>query len=582
MGNTAAQATPCFGIDLGTTTSAIGWIVGGQPALIPVDGEILVPSVVCWPPAGPVLVGRAAVHAEARHPDRTLRSVKRRLATEATWTFDGRTVTPTDTSAAILRHLADGAEAAVGVRPRRVVITVPAWFTQDQRAETRRAGELAGLDVVRLLNEPTAAALAHAHGQEVRRSVLVYDLGGGTFDVSLVDQDGPVLEVRASHGDVALGGDDVDHALRAIVLAAQEPSVAARIDADPAASRRLNEACEDAKRALVSAAECTVRLPFLLDGSLHVEHTLRREDLEEVVLPLFARTTVAVDQVLTDAHRRPDQIDGLLLVGGSTHLPLIWAGLHKRYGLEGDARVPVQHAVALGAAVQAGLYDGAAVGQILVDVAPYSLSLGLAAGGVPGFPTHFVCEVVTPRNAALPARHTYLCRTGHPTQERLRFPVFQGSHPDPRRNVLIGEIEVNDLPPAPHDQLSRPIAVEFRHDLDGTVQIVVTDQLTGRTERGAVAADTTERDSLRARWEAWAVEHELVYGDPLDASDAGRAHLPEADALLAALRPHADAPGRIVDLVATLDRALEDRQAGAARLVLDALLDEQFLTGFYP
>jgi molecular chaperone DnaK len=577
--------TPTFGIDLGTTKSAIGWVRDGVPTLIQVDGDPLVPSIVHVPVDGAAIVGRRAATWLPTSPERTIHSAKRWMGTTHTWTIDGVVWTPVDVAAAILRHLADAAEATTGVRPRRVVITVPAWFSQAQRADTRRAGELAGLEVARLLNEPTAASLAHAHGASIHRTVLVYDLGGGTFDASLVDQDGPLLEVRASHGDTWLGGDDVDDALVSWLLdrldAAGEPT--AWLRGDPSARAQLRASVERAKITLSSQPTVGVEIP-----GRAAQAPLTLEDLEEVVLPLFQRTLVSVDRVLADAGRTPAQVDRLLLVGGSTGLPLVWRGLRKRYGLEGDAAVPPRTAVALGACVQAGLIDGAQVDSVLIDVAPYALSIGMATGGVPGFPTHLVCEVVTPRNAPLPSRHTLLVRTNHPTQERIRIPLFQGSDPDPRVNVMLGEIAMEGLPPAPINELHRPIAVELRHDLDGQVTVLVIDQLTGRTVEGVVAADGAEQAELRARWEAFARAQDLAFGDPYlpgaSARADGPAHLPQAEACFQQVAAHHEALRAThpewVDVL--MGRVLTGRQAlatgdvTAAREIWQTLEDDLF------
>ncbi len=518
-----------YGIDLGTTTSTIARVIRGVPTMLDGPGGVLVPSVVYVPPDGPLVVGEEAVRREGAEPERVLRSTKRDMGTDTVYAVAGRTLTPVDVAAAILRHLADRAEAATGERPRRVVITVPAWFTNAARSDTRRAGATAGLEVVRLVNEPTAAALAHPRPQaDTPCTALVYDLGGGTFDVSLVRLDGEITEVLASHGDTRLGGDDVDEGVVAFTLAhvaEQDPALAAALQEDPAARRRLRNAAEAAKRAASAGEAGVVAVPFALtlDGRPRsVEVTLAREDLEDIVVPLFQRTLTSVDQILSDASITPEAIDDLLLVGGSTHLPVIWEGLKRRYGLEGSHAVPPQLAVGLGAAVQAAITDGDRVHGVIVDVAPFPLSIGMAAGGLPGFPTHFVCSVITPRNAPLPSRHTHLVRTSHPEQARIKLPVFQGSDPDPRRNTILGEIVMEDLPHAPADQMFRPIAVTFVHDLDGRVTITLRDQLSGQTAQGTVVADGHEQAALRASWEAWADEHDLTLGEPYGAASGAR------------------------------------------------------------
>ena len=514
------STAPCFGIDLGTTTSAIGRVVDGNPVLYPVDGAELLPSVVHLSDSGDMVVGQAAVNQELLAPERTIRSSKRHMGTAHTWQVGDRSVTPVEVATAILRKLGDAAEAATGARPERVVITVPAWFTQAQRAATRQAGEDAGYTVERILNEPTAAALAHAHGRELHRKVLVYDFGGGTFDVSLIEQDGPLVEVKASHGDAKLGGDDVDQGLIDYVIERVESegdaALAGLLRSDAPARLRLRTACEEVKKTLSDEPTATLRAPFLgeLDGKpQHLELQIPREELEEIVIPLINRTITCVDQVLADSGATPSDIESLILVGGSTRLPQVWEWLRRRYGLEGDASIPVQRAVALGAAIQAAILDGSRVDGILLDVAPYALSIGVSCGGIPGYPTHFACQVVTPRNAPLPSRHTHLVRTSHPEQERVRLPVYQGSHPHPDHNIILGEVVLEDLPNAPSDQLFRPIAITFHHDLDGMVEITVLDQLAGLSTTGRIAADGSEQAELRAFWLEHAQKHELTLGD---------------------------------------------------------------------
>jgi molecular chaperone DnaK len=594
--------SPCFGVDLGTTKSSIGHIVDGQPQLIPIDGSELIPSVVCFPADGPPLVGRAAVHRLVLDPDRTLRSTKRYMGTAQVWEAGGQRVTPVDVAAHVLRHLTRGAEAATGVRPARVVITVPAWFTQAQRSDTRRAGEQAGLEVVRLVNEPTAAALAHMSDTSARRTALVYDLGGGTFDASLVEQDGPVMEVRASEGDTWLGGDDVDEGLLAHVLErvrATDPPLADAIAADAHARMTLRQEVERCKRRLSEEAEATLRTPFLvqLEGRpRHVELLLHREDLEDIVMPLLDRTTACVDRLLIAAERAPGTIDELLLVGGSALLPRVWSTLRERYGLEGSLRVPPRRAVALGATIQAGLVDGTWTRGVLVDVTPYALSIGMSAGGIPGRASHYLCEVVTPRNAPLPARHTILVRTGHPLQERIRIPLYQGSDPDPRRNKILGEIRMEGLPPALADDLFRPIAVELRHDLDGAVTFTVTDQLSGMNTQGHIVVDGVEQAELAQRWVDDALAQGLELGDPYGrfAADpaptaGGPARLPEAEELFNAVIAQAErvrleagpAADPMFRCVTDGREALASGELKAAKAAFEALQDLMFEAGFY-
>lgn len=533
-----SKASPCYGIDLGTTASAIGLVRHGVPRLLEIHGDNLLPSAVLFPAEGAPLVGHPALNAMPLDPERGVLSSKRMMGSNHRYSIGDREVSPVDVAEQILRALVEAAAATTGEAPKRVVITVPAWFTQAQRADTRLAGERAGLTVERVINEPTAAALAHAHGQDLRRRVLVYDLGGGTFDVSLVEQDGPLVEVKASHGDSWLGGDDVDLALMDEVLhrlAETDRPLREAVDRSAAARLRLRLEVERAKVALSEQTTTTLRVPFLLDldgRARHLEMTLERADVDEAAAPFVERTLAAVDQVLADAGVGPQDIDELLLVGGSTLQPLVWHTLRDRYGLEGSHAINPRQVVALGAAIQGAIVDGSRTDGILVDVAPYSLSVGVASGEFPGMLTHFGCRVITPRNTPLPSRHSEVLSTMGPTQSELRLPIFQGSSRDPRKNTILGEIRMTGIPPAPAGEYRRPIRVGFRHDLNGMVQIEITDVLSGRTVNGHVAADGDEQAELRAGLEELLSEHY----EPLEDDTPVRA----APAPAAPVAPHVD------------------------------------------
>lgn len=491
-----------FGIDLGTTTSAIAVVRNATPYIVRIDGAELLPSVVSFPAEGPPVVGQPALNQLALQPERTITSSKRKMGTGHQYPIDARMLTPVDCAEHILRALADAAEAELGERPTRVVITVPAWFTQAQRADTKLAGEQAGLEVARIINEPTAAALAHAHGQADQRTVMVYDFGGGTFDVSLVRQDGLVTEVLASHGDSLLGGDDLDDALVQDVLAhlaTEDRPLHTAVAASAGAMTRLRMAVEEAKVALSTVTETVVRVPFLVevDGvRRHLEHTLRRHHLEGLAEPLIQRSLACVDRVLEDAGDA--EVDELQLVGGTTLLPAVWQALHERYGWEGSHAVSPRRAVVLGAALQGAILDGVETAGILVDVAPYSLSAGVISGSSMFGLARYECRVLTPRNTPLPSRHTEVFSTSHALQKELDVEIYQGSDRDPRLNTMLGRVHMPDLPPAPAEKHSRPIRVAFLHDLDGMVSIEVTDELSGRTIQGQVAVDGEAQSS---QWE---------------------------------------------------------------------------------
>ncbi|QDV07345.1 Chaperone protein DnaK [Planctomycetes bacterium Poly30] len=511
-----------YGIDLGTTCSAIGAIVEGRPRLFEIEGSRLVPSVVTFGEEG-VLVGQTAQNQRLLAPERTLASTKRRIGTGHVFDVDGREVTPKEAATEILRFLADEVERQSGERPRRVVVTVPAWFPQDARSETRNAAEAAGLEVVRLVNEPTAAALMHSFEDSTERLSLVYDFGGGTFDASLVQCSGELVEVKASNGDVHLGGDDLDGALVMGLLQdlrEEDPGFAAAIQKSPGARQRFLAAVRDAKHELSNSLEATVRAPFLLDldgTPKHLELPLDRRVLEEALEPLLERTFECVDRVLAEGGVEARDVDEVLLVGGTSRIPAVQEALQKRYGWEGDASVPAQEAVALGATLQAGIIEGGPIQSILLDVAVYPLAIAAVEPSMSaGSPDHFVSSIITPRNAPLPSRHTQRFHTTHPTQRELRIPVLQGGDPNPLRNTPLGVVVINDLPPAPGGKLQRPIAVEFRHDLSGLVSIRVTDEISGRSVDGQVVVGGAESEEARADLWVAIKEENMVPGDGTD------------------------------------------------------------------
>jgi len=512
------SASPTFGIDLGTTCSLIGYLRDGVPYLVPIDGDVLVPSVVTFPTSGDPIVGAAAQNQLLLAPERTLRSTKRRMGSDHRWTVGERSIGAPEVATEILRALARGAEAQTGIRPERAVITVPAWFPHDARADTRRAAEAAGLEVARLINEPTAAALAHAHGRPRERTALVYDLGGGTFDASLVHQQGDLIEVRASSGDTHLGGDDLDARLLARMmeeLKQADPELAEAVRTSRGARERFLVAVREAKHELSHALTAVLRAPFLADvrgQARHLELPIDRATLEEELAPLVDRTFACIDRVLADAGARREDVDELLLVGGATQSPLVWQALEARYGWEGSAAVPPQRAVGLGAAIQAAIVDGASVHGMLLDVTPYALSVA----AIQEDHEHFACKVITPRNAPLPGRHTERFTTAFPRQRKLAIPVLQGSDPNPLRNVPLGTIGIDDLAPAPPGQDSRPIAIEFRHDLSGLVSVRLTDELSGRTVDGQVVVGGEESAAARALLLDAIDKDELVPGDGRD------------------------------------------------------------------
>jgi molecular chaperone DnaK (HSP70) len=476
------------GIDLGTTNSAVAYLQDGAPRVLPVDAEMLLPSVVGFSPDGDLLVGRAARNQRVLYPERTVRSIKRRMGEEQSVAVGEETLTPVEISSLILRRLKSAAEEALGRPVTGAVITVPAYFSDAQRQATRQAGELAGLKVERIINEPTAASLCYVNPDDAERTLLVYDLGGGTFDVSVVRTRGPVTEVLASHGDNQLGGDDMDALLMAELRERFEAEHDVTLDGAPdlekkRALARLERASEEAKIALSTEAYVSVREEHLLerDGvALHLDQEISRDDYERLIAPLLERTRDSVQIALGEAKITPAQIDEVILVGGATHTPLVQAMLIEITDKMPHADVDPERAVALGAAVQAGLVTGEETGRVLVDVTPFSFGTSFF-GMLRGEMSPHCYKVVVGRNTPLPARRSEIFYTLHDGQEKVAVEVFQGEAKDARDNILIGNFMIEDLDPAAPE--GSPVVFEMKLGLDGILEVKVTERRTGNEKR---------------------------------------------------------------------------------------------------
>jgi molecular chaperone DnaK len=506
------------GIDLGTTNSLIGTIVDGKVKLFgDASGGELMPSVVGMDEAGAVLVGRAARNRRVLDPQGTVVSVKRRMGTETRVRVGKRELTPPQVSALILGALLDRAQAALGARPERAIITVPAWFNDAQREATRSAGELAGLRVERLVNEPTAAALTYQTG--VEECVLVYDLGGGTFDVSILDRDQEFLEVKASRGDTQLGGDDIDRDLCELVLK-RLGSARENVDRDPRAMTRLVEAVERAKIALSDRAEVRLFDPFLAgeaEGAVHLDLPLTRDDVEQVARPLVQRTLRCIDEALQDAGTRPNALSRVLLVGGSSKMPIVAAMVSKHLGMPVQVDSEADRAVALGAAMLAGRAAGAEIQEVLVDITPHTLSVGVLDSrdlryGPPEDEEDLVAAPVVKRDTVVPVERSQTFFTAYENQEAVSIPVVQGEAPLVGDNTWLGRVVVEDLPPSP---AGSPVEVAFKLDLSGVLHATARHVPSGRAAT-VTFADSPYRLTAQKRGAARAEVEQL------------RAHVPEA------------------------------------------------------
>jgi len=467
-----------WGIDLGTTNSCISRLEAGVPRAIAINGSHIVPSIVLFEDER-VVVGREAKNLELSQPERCVRSVKRRMGRGPAYTIGSRTLTPEDVSAEILRALKHGAEEATGLEVRDVVITVPAYFDDAQRRATLRAGELAGLHVLRLLNEPTSASLVYdrvgdAAASEAPEIVMVYDLGGGTFDVSVLEVFGGVREVRATAGNSQLGGDDFDELLYRRFADHLKHTRGVEVQTDLRARAKLRNLAERTKIALSSELELRVSEEFVAaDASgapVHLELTVTRRELEDQLRPLLASTIELARRALDDAKLSGQALSRLCLVGGSTRIPLARALLAEAFAdVDIHEEIDPDLAVALGASVQAGLLSGEPVERILVDVAAHSLGISALGDQDDGFSKPDTFAPVLRRNTVLPAEKRQEFYTIVDEQEKLSVEVFQGEARRASENRLVGSFDF-DLVPAPDHS---PVEVTFAYDLDGVVRVTV-------------------------------------------------------------------------------------------------------------
>ena len=482
------------GIDLGTTNSVVATLDEGQPWVIPNDeGDLILPSWVGWSPNGQLLVGREAMRQYAAAPERTVKSIKRQMGTDHKTQGGEREYLPQEISAIILRALKQQAESALGEEVTQAVITVPAYFTDAQRQATKEAGDIAGLEVLQILNEPTAAALTYEWRSEETERVLVYDLGGGTFDVSIVEITGEVTEVLASHGNNRLGGDDFDRRIQQRLRELFLQSHGIEVPDDLVIEARLLRAAEQAKIRLSEHAFTTIREPFLASKgktALHLEVEFSREELEELIEPMLQETLDAIDRTLEDAQLKAEDLDRIILVGGSTQMPLVRKLVEEHLEQAPLDSIQPELCVALGAALQAGVLAGESVDAILVDVIPHSLGISVAVdtpmGLLPG-----MFSTIVPRNSVIPVSRSEVYSTMADNQEAVEIEIFQGENAIAKENVPLGSFRVEDLPPRPAGGVK--IEVHFDFDLNGILTVTATEK--GKGQQSALVIDdaTTRR-----------------------------------------------------------------------------------------
>lgn len=492
-----------IGIDLGTTNSCVAVIEGDTPTVITSkEGYRTTPSVVAFTKSKELIVGDAAKRQAAVNSDRTIFSIKRHMGTDYRRKIDGKYYTPQEISAFILMKLKEDAEDFLGQPVTDAVVTVPAYFTDAQRQATKDAGKIAGLNILRIINEPTSAALAYGLDNGMAQKVLVYDLGGGTFDVSVIDIGDNVIEVLATSGDNHLGGDDFDERIVNYLVEQFKISDGINLSKDVSAMQRLREEAEKAKKELSSSVTTNINLPFIAmskDGPHHIDITLSRQTFNELTADLVDRTITPVENALHDAGLSKTDINMVLLVGGSTRIPAVADKVRQLMGKEPSRNLNPDECVALGAAVQGGklgnqLQAGSAASEIiLMDVTPMSLSIETMGG---------IASRLIERNTTIPTRHSQIFTTAGNFQTSVDIKVFQGERKFTRDNKLLGNFRLNGIKRA---MAGVPqIEVTFDIDVNGIVNVSAKDLGTGREQSITITSSSnmTEEEIAKARWEA--------------------------------------------------------------------------------
>ena len=494
-----------IGIDLGTTNSVVAYMDGNDAAvIINDDGSRTTPSVVAWDEKGEILVGQIAKRQAVTNPENTVYSAKRFVGRrfdevkhessrvpykvvsgnngDAWIRTRGKDVAPPEVAARVLMKLKKAAENHLGESVTEAVITVPAYFNDAQRQATKDAGRIAGLDVKRIVNEPTAAALAYGLDKKGSETVAVYDFGGGTFDISILEIADGVVQVISTNGDTHLGGDDVDIILMEWLLAEFKKDTGIDLSTDKMVVQRLKDAAEQAKIELSSRAETSINLPFLTaDGSgpKHLQKTLSRSKLEQMITPLVERSMEPVRKALSDAKKSPSQIDEVVMVGGSTRIPLVYETVKKFFGKDPNKGVNPDEVVAVGAAIQAGVLSGDVKNMVLLDVTP--LSLGIETlGGVTTF--------MIPRNTTIPTQKKEIFSTAADNQSSVEVHVLQGERTESRYNRTLGKFKLEGIMPAPRGVPK--VEVMFDIDANGILSVHAKDTATGKDHRITITANS--------------------------------------------------------------------------------------------
>ena len=477
-----------IGIDLGTTNSCVAVMEGGEPVVIPnQEGNRTTPSVVAFSKSGERLVGQVAKRQAITNPERTIASIKRDMGTDRKVAIDDKKYTPQEISAMVLQKLKSDAEAFLGETITQAVITVPAYFSDSQRQATKDAGKIAGLEVLRIINEPTAAALAYGLDKEHDQKIMVFDLGGGTFDVSILEIGDGVFEVLATNGNNRLGGDDFDQKVMDYLAETFKRENGIDLRIDKTALQRLKEAAEKAKIELSTVASTNINLPFITadaSGPKHLDIKMTRAKFDELTADLVEKTMVPTRQALQDAGLSPEKVDKILLVGGSSRIPAVQEAVRKYLGKEPFKGINPDECVAVGASIQAGVLTGEVKDLLLLDVTPLSLGIETLGG---------VCTRLIERNTTIPSKKSQVFSTAADGQTSVEIHVLQGEREMAQYNKTLGRFQLTGIMPAPRGVPL--IEVSFDIDANGIVHVSAKDLGTGNEQKITITASTNLSDS---------------------------------------------------------------------------------------
>ncbi|HEX3012258.1 MAG TPA: molecular chaperone DnaK [Syntrophomonadaceae bacterium] len=560
------------GIDLGTTNSAIAVMDGTETVVIPnAEGERITPSVVGFSKTNERLVGRIAKRQAITNPDRTVISIKRKMGTDYKVKIDNKQYTPQEISAMILQKLKTDAEAYLGEKITQAVITVPAYFTDSQRQATKDAGKIAGMEVLRIINEPTAAALAYGLDKEDNQTILVFDLGGGTFDVSILEIGDGVFEVKATSGNNRLGGDDFDDKIINWLIDEFKKDQGIDLRNDKMAMHRLKEAAEKAKHELSGVMSTDINIPYITatqEGPLHLERTLTRARFNEMTADLVEKTMGPTRQALKDSGLSTSQIDKVILVGGSTRIPAVQEAVKNFIGKEPFKGINPDEVVAVGAAIQAGVLSGEVSDVVLLDVTPLSLGIETLGG---------VFTRIIDRNTTIPTSKSQIFTTAADNQPSVDIHVLQGERKMAQHNVTLGRFQLTGLPPAPRGVPQ--IEVKFDIDVNGIVNVTARDTATNKEQKITISSSSgvssDEIDRMVKDAEKYAEEDEKRFKE-IEVRNNADSLLYQAEKTLRDQKDQIDeeTKNKIETAMENLKKSLEGNDSEDIKAKTDALMQE--------